>query len=399
MPGHDLPTVLLMETLRVGASILMVAGVALVAGAVLTETTTDTSKIQNDPYAGSLSRSHARALSLSSTHFLSPTLSLPPCLCHSRTARTHSLTQTLTFVHLNYKHSFGFAGAVGLGSGAVLASIPMWITYQAILVWQRAIAPRDLRYPPPISATAGVVASIRPTIGNEGMPPAQFVVDVGQLPAGMRIDRRTGVISGAPQLKEADLAAGEARFRVTVTARNIKGTCRTTLVMLVTLPGSVPAGAGAAVQQPPTSHEMPPAGAEVLLGQGGAGAPAPAGLRLPGEGHRGKGLPEGEERAGGRHVGRADGDLLGRLDRRDAGAGTREQADGLAGEPRTLLTEDSIPLDVLNQAQGDAVGSSGPALTDHQSALNASGEGGQGGQGGHGGQGDAGTMAARQVDV
>jgi hypothetical protein len=91
--------------------------------------------------------------------------------------------------------------------------------------------------------------------------------------------------------------------------------------------------------------------------------------------------------------------LLGRLDRRDAGAGTREQADGLAGEPRTLLTEDSIPLDVLNQAQGDAVGSSGPALTDHQSALNASGEGGQGGQGGHGGQGDAGTMAARQVDV
>jgi hypothetical protein len=100
MPGNDLPTVLLMETLRVGASILMVAGVALVAGAVLTETTTDTSKLQKDPYAGSLSLSHARALSFSSTHFLSPILSLPPCLCHSRTARTHSLTHTLTFVSI-----------------------------------------------------------------------------------------------------------------------------------------------------------------------------------------------------------------------------------------------------------------------------------------------------------
>jgi hypothetical protein len=228
------------------------------------------------------------------------------------------------------------------------------------------------------------------------MPPAQFVVDVGQLPAGMRIDRRTGVISGAPQLKEADLAAGEARFRVTVTARNIKGTCRTTLVMLVALPGSVPAGAGTAVQQPLTSHEMTPSGAEALLGQGGAGAVAtPAGLRLSGEGYRGEGLPEGEERAGGGNVGRADGDLLRRLDTRDVGAGTREQADVLAGMQPKLLTCDCIALDVPNQAQGDAVGSPGPALTDHQSALNARGEGGERGQD------DDGTMpaATRQVDV
>jgi hypothetical protein len=270
----------------------------------------------------------------------------------------------------------------------------MWITYQAILVWQRAIAPRDLRYPPPISATAGVVASIRPTISYGGMPPAQFVVDVGQLPAGMRIDRRTGVISGAPQLKEADLAAGEARFRVTVTARNIKGTCRTTLVMLVALPGSVNDGD----EVSSTRNEMPPSGAEALLGQGGAGAAAtPAGLRLSGEGYRGEG-PEGEGRAGGRHVGRADGDLLRRLDTRDVGAGTREQADALAGMQPKLLTEDTcdcIPLDVPNQAQGDAVGSPGPALTDHQSALNARGEEGEGGQD------DDGTMpaATRQVDV
>ena len=280
----------------------------------------------------------------------------------------------------------------------------MWITYRAILTWQRAIAPRDLRYPPPISAmTAGVVASIRPTIGIGGMPPAQFVVDAGQLPAGMRIDRRTGIISGAPQLKEADLAAGEARFRVTVTARNIKGTCRTTLVMLVALPGSVNVGVGAAAQQPPTSHEMPPSGAEALLGQGGAGEGATtAGLLLTGEGNRGEGLPEGEKRAGGRQMGRADGELLRRLDTRGAGAGTQEQADTLAGMQPKLLTEDqtsdSIALNVPNQAQGDAVGSSGPALTDHQSALNARGEGGERGEGG---QGDDGTMpaATRQVDV
>ena len=42
MPNNaDLPTLVLMETLRVGACILLVAGFALVAGAVLTVTMTD----------------------------------------------------------------------------------------------------------------------------------------------------------------------------------------------------------------------------------------------------------------------------------------------------------------------------------------------------------------------
>lgn len=99
MPGNDLPTVLLMETLRVGASILMVAGVALVAGAVLTETTADTSKLQKDPYAGSLSLSHARALllkhSLPLPHFVATALPL------SLSNRTHPLSHSHTHVRVH----------------------------------------------------------------------------------------------------------------------------------------------------------------------------------------------------------------------------------------------------------------------------------------------------------
>ena len=43
---------LLTETLRVGAVVLLVAGSALVAGAVLTQTLQDTSRLDEDPFSG-----------------------------------------------------------------------------------------------------------------------------------------------------------------------------------------------------------------------------------------------------------------------------------------------------------------------------------------------------------
>ena len=95
---------------------------------------------------------------------------------------------------------FGFVGAVGLGAGAIFASIPMWVTHYAIRAWQRATAPRDLHYPLPLVAIEGVDAEFAPLLAHGGQPPAEFrLVDNTRLPAGMALDRRSGSISGAPR--------------------------------------------------------------------------------------------------------------------------------------------------------------------------------------------------------
>ena len=95
---------------------------------------------------------------------------------------------------------FGFVGAVGLGAGAIFASIPMWVTHYAIRAWQRATAPRDLHYPLPLVAIEGVDAEFAPLLAHGGQPPAEFrLVDNTRLPAGMALDKRSGSISGAPR--------------------------------------------------------------------------------------------------------------------------------------------------------------------------------------------------------
>ena len=95
---------------------------------------------------------------------------------------------------------FGFVGAVGLGAGAIFASIPMWVTHYAIRAWQRATAPRGLQYPLPLVAIEGVDAEFAPLLAHRGQPPAEFrLVDNTRLPAGMALDKRSGSISGAPR--------------------------------------------------------------------------------------------------------------------------------------------------------------------------------------------------------
>ena len=181
----DLATVLLVETLRVGAAVLCVAGGALVVGAVLHQTLGDPSTLEEDPFVG-----------------------------------------------------FGFACALGLGVGAMLASIPMWTTFRAIRTWQRAIAPRDLHYSVPPAISEGANTTITPRLAHLGRPPAQFVITSGRLPSGMQLDKKTGIISGAPGLKEGDLANApenimEVQFRVTITATNIKGSTRARIMIPV----------------------------------------------------------------------------------------------------------------------------------------------------------------------
>jgi hypothetical protein len=76
--SYHLATVLLIETLRVGAAVLLIAGAALVGGSILTEYHgKEPREGEGDPYVG-----------------------------------------------------FGFIGAVGLGAGAMLSSIPLWIAYR-----------------------------------------------------------------------------------------------------------------------------------------------------------------------------------------------------------------------------------------------------------------------------
>lgn len=191
--SQELATILLTETLRVGAAVLLVAGVALVASAILTQTMVDTSRYEGDPFAG-----------------------------------------------------FGFVGAVGLGVGAICTSIPMWTTFRAIRVWQRAIPPRDLQYQRPIRVTEGQPASIVPSIADAGRPLAQYTIVAGQLPSGLKINRRAGKIAGLPRLKPGDLEPGtqEAVFRVTVQASNLKGICRTTIAVTVRPAGAARAAGG-----------------------------------------------------------------------------------------------------------------------------------------------------------
>ena len=125
----------------------MVAGSALIAGSILAEAGSDREHADHDPFLG-----------------------------------------------------FGFVGAVGLGAGAIFASIPMWVTHYAIRAWQRATAPRDLHYPLPLVAIEGVDAEFAPLLAHGGQPPAVFrLVDNTRLPAGMALDKRSGSISGAPR--------------------------------------------------------------------------------------------------------------------------------------------------------------------------------------------------------
>jgi len=91
---------------------------------------------------------------------------------------------------------------VGLGVGAMLSSIPMWTTFRAIRTWQRAIPPRDLQFSMPVVTTEGLTANIRPSIGASGQPAAQFQIIMGDLPLGLKLDRKTGEISGKPRLKD-----------------------------------------------------------------------------------------------------------------------------------------------------------------------------------------------------
>jgi len=93
---------------------------------------------------------------------------------------------------------------VGLGVGAMLSSIPMWTTFRAIRTWQRAIPPRDLQFSMPVVTTEGLTANIRPSIGASGQPAAQFQIIMGQLPLGLKLDRKTGEISGTPRLKDEE---------------------------------------------------------------------------------------------------------------------------------------------------------------------------------------------------
>ena len=185
---QELATILLVETLRVGAAVLLVAGAALVASAILTQTMADKSKYPDgDPFAG-----------------------------------------------------FGFVGAVGLGIGAMCTSIPMWTTFRAIRVWQRAIPPRDLHYQRPVTVTEGEPANIVPSIADAGRPLAQYSIVAGRLPSGLKIDKRKGSIAGLPRLKQGDMSPGahEAVFHVTVLANNLKGSCRTTIAVTVRRAGA-----------------------------------------------------------------------------------------------------------------------------------------------------------------
>jgi hypothetical protein len=232
-PIQEMATILLVETLRVGAAVLLIAGVALVASAILTETSTDKPRHGEDPFAG-----------------------------------------------------FGFIGAVGLGIGAICTSIPMWTTFRAIRIWQHAIPPRDLQYSRPIRTTEGAQASIVPAIAHSGQPRAQYSIIAGRLPCGLQIDKRTGRIAGVPSLREGDSAPGaaEAYFRVTVQASNLKGNCRDTITMSVQAQGagSLPAssdgvrhmvhGQGAPGQMAPHSRQDARRSAEggVLGGSHGA---------------------------------------------------------------------------------------------------------------------------------
>ena len=308
------------------------------------------------------------------------------CVCHIR-IHTHAQEED-PFA------GFGFAGAVGLGVGAVLASIPMWTTFRAIQTWQRAIAPRDLQYPPPLVSSAGEYATIRPNI-NAGVPPAQFAVTLGQLPTGMSLDRKTGVISGTPQLKEAELAAGEARYRVTITAKNLKGSCRTALFIAVVVRRSTRAADGADAGD--GSQGPPAADGELVEGNAGAGGTLVS-TRLQGEGQWQEGVQEaGEESAEGRQAPRAEGDLAEQLHSGDVGARAQGQAEHavLSGRPGVISESIAGAVRAVGQAREDAVASSvtvPAAIDEHQGAVSARGGGAEGN--------DATAPAAtRQVDV
>jgi serine/threonine protein kinase len=91
-----------------------------------------------------------------------------------------------------------------------------------------AIAPSDLRYPCPLLKAGTAVQDLLPIFEHPCSPaPDTYTVIDGQLPAGLRINKRTGAITGVPAVSGS--AVAESTFRVR--ASNLKGAtdCAVTL--------------------------------------------------------------------------------------------------------------------------------------------------------------------------
>jgi hypothetical protein len=168
---------------------------------------------------------------------------------------------------------------------------------KAIRTWHRATAPRDIRYPWPLVATEGREVTITPRIEDTGSPPAQFITVMGRLPTGMKIDKRTGTMSGTPRLSSRDFVTSavyrsEVEFRITVEAQNLKGRCHTSILLKVRRSAEDTQDAGGSLSTPPAG-----------LGAGGGGSLAQlavgASTAVPGQSIRAqRGVLEGSEGMG-----------------------------------------------------------------------------------------------------
>jgi hypothetical protein len=99
------------------------------------------------------------------------------------------------------------------------------------LAFAKATAPCGLNYQCPQLLKAGTpVQDLQPEFAHAGSPAANaFAVIEGQLPAGLRMSKLTGVISGVPSVAKSALF--ESVFRVE--ARNMKGATNCVIVLKV----------------------------------------------------------------------------------------------------------------------------------------------------------------------
>ena len=94
----------------------------------------------------------------------------------------------------------------------------------------KATAPSGLHYPQPLLKAGTPAEGLLPSFAHGGSPaPDKYEVVDGQLPAGLKLNKRTGAILGVPAQTESALS--ESTFRVK--ASNLKGSAEASVLLQV----------------------------------------------------------------------------------------------------------------------------------------------------------------------
>jgi serine/threonine protein kinase len=166
-----------------------------------------------------------------------------PYLCPNMSLLILSACTGSTFCGACESGTHSLAGSVSCITLAIFIAPPV-IVALALLAWfihwwaekskkaafARATQPDGLHYPCPVLKSGTAVQGLTPEFAQAGSPaPQKYQIIEGELPAGLKMDKRTGVISGMPAVSESALTES----RLHIKASNIKGSADFVMVLQV----------------------------------------------------------------------------------------------------------------------------------------------------------------------